>query len=136
MLLVPCDSPSMSSNHLQSAFSGLRLSSWHSRIPPSPGLYLRQVLCHHRLGGELLQCLFNDELALTTELAGEEVTTKDLLELVNIVVDDDSATVGVTISQDGGGGGTSNDGRAQDDVDKANQGGDETGEDLDILCPI
>lgn len=94
----------------------------------------RQVLCHHRLGSELLQCLFDDELALTTELAGEEVT-KDL-ELVNIVVDDDSATAGVAVSQDGGSGGTSNDGRAQHDVDKANQGGDEAGEDLDILCPI
>lgn len=64
------------------------------------------------------------------------MTTKGLPELVNNVVDDDSATVDVAVSQDGGGGGTSNDGKAQDDVDKANQGGDEAGEDLDILCPI
>ena len=90
-------------------------------FPPSPGLYLLQALFYHRLSGELLRCLFDGELALTAELAGEEVTTKGLSKLINNVVDDDSATVGVAVSKDGGGGGTSNDGRAENDIDKAGQ---------------
>ena len=75
-------------------------------------------------------------MAPTTELAGEEVTTKCLPELVNNVVNDDSATVGVAVSKNGGGGGTSNNCRAENDVDKADQGGDGAREDLEILCLI